>query len=205
MALQDIITNLGTAIINLVNVRISKAFTTHDSELEEILLDLKAKIDELVGDNTPDTPDIPPVITQQIEITGDYTLLFKEGFAFKHPQGSYDDIVLRADLPVNISGFCQDNGKVGMTGQYRFNGTEYEEDSNIIIMPGEPEPDFTIFCNTIYYTPVNETLYMELIGSNVVITKNCIELKSEKTENSCFEIQIENGKIIKVKDLSVSE
>lgn len=59
MALQDIITNLGTAIINLVNVRITKAFTTHDSELEGILLDLKAKVDELAGSNTPDIPVTP--------------------------------------------------------------------------------------------------------------------------------------------------
>lgn len=200
MALQDIITNLGTAIINLVNVRITKAFTTHDSELEEILLDLKAKVDELVRDNTP---DIPPVTINQIEIIGDYTLLFKKGFAFKHPQGSYDDIVLQADLPVNISSYCQDNYYAGIAGQYRFNGTEYEEDYDVIIMPGESEPDFAIFCNTIYATPDNDTLYMELIGSNVIITKNCIELKDEKTENSCIEIQIENGKIIEVKDLFV--
>ncbi len=68
MALQDIITNLGTAIINLVNVRISKAFTTHDSELEEILLDLKAKIDELAGSNTPDVPVTPT--TEEFDING---------------------------------------------------------------------------------------------------------------------------------------
>ena len=66
MALQDIITNLGTAIINLVNVRITKAFTTHDSELEEILLDLKAKVDELAGDNTPDIPVTPT--TEEFDI-----------------------------------------------------------------------------------------------------------------------------------------
>lgn len=195
MALQDIITNLGTAIINLVNVRISKAFTTQDSELEEILLDLKAKVDELVGDNN--TPDTPPVTVNQIEITDDYTLLFKEGFTFKHPQGSYDDIVLQADLLVNISGFCHDNGTVGITGQYRFNGTEYEENSNIIIMPGEPEPDFAIFCNTIYAFPTNDTLYLELTDEKL------ITLKADKTENSCIEIQIENGKIIEVKDLTI--
>ncbi|MFR1671422.1 MAG: hypothetical protein ACLSWI_00575 [Candidatus Gastranaerophilaceae bacterium] len=68
MALQDIITNLGTAIINLVNVRITKAFTTHDSELEEILLDLKAKVDELAGDNTPDIPVTPT--TEEFDING---------------------------------------------------------------------------------------------------------------------------------------
>lgn len=68
MALQDIITNLGTVIINLVNVRISKAFTAHDSELEEILLDLKTKVDALVGDNTPDIPITPP--TEDFDING---------------------------------------------------------------------------------------------------------------------------------------
>lgn len=68
MALQDIITNLGTAIINLVNVRISKAFTTHDSELEEILLDLKTKVDELAGSNTPDIPVTPT--TEEFDING---------------------------------------------------------------------------------------------------------------------------------------
>lgn len=199
MALQDIITNLGTSIINLVNVRISKAFTTHDAELEEILLDLKAKIDELVGDNnTPEIPDNPPVTTNQIEITDDYTLLFKEGFTFKHPHGTYSDITLKADLSVNISDFCGDNGKVGTTGQYIFNGTEYENKSNIVILPGEPEPDFTIYCNIIC-APVNETLYMELTNDKF------ITLKEDKTENSCIEIKIENGKIIEVKDLSVSE
>ena len=68
MALQDIITNLGTAIVNLVNVRITKAFTTHDTEFEEILLDLKAKVDELVGDNTPDIPVTPT--TEEFDING---------------------------------------------------------------------------------------------------------------------------------------
>lgn len=68
MALQDIITNLGTSIINLVNVRITKAFTTHDTELEEILLDLKAKVDKLVGDNTPDIPVTPT--TEEFDING---------------------------------------------------------------------------------------------------------------------------------------
>lgn len=68
MALQDMITNLGTAIINLVNVRISKAFTTHDSELEGILLDLKAKVDELAGSNTPDIPVTPT--TEEFDING---------------------------------------------------------------------------------------------------------------------------------------
>lgn len=68
MALQDIITNLGTAIINLVNVRITKAFTTHDTELEEILLDLKAKVDKLVGDNSSDIPITPT--TEEFDING---------------------------------------------------------------------------------------------------------------------------------------
>lgn len=44
MALQDIITNLGTAIINLVTSKITK----HDSEIEETLLELQAKIDGLL-------------------------------------------------------------------------------------------------------------------------------------------------------------
>lgn len=73
MALQDIITNLGTAIINLVNVRISKAFTTHDSELEVILLELKSKIDELVENSTPSTPtepDTPTPTTEEFDING---------------------------------------------------------------------------------------------------------------------------------------
>lgn len=160
MALQDIITNLGTAIINLVNVRISKAFTTHDSELEEILLELKAKIDELVGDNnTPDIPDTPPVTTNLIEITGDSTLLFKESFTFKHPQGSYNDIVLQADLSINISNFCYDNGGAGITGKYCFNGTEYEEDSVVIIMPGKPDPDLQ-FSVTLYMLSLQMILYI---------------------------------------------
>lgn len=194
MALQDIITNLGTAIINLVTSKITK----HEAEIEEILLDLKAKVDALVGDNnTPDIHDNPPVTVNQIEITDDYTLLFKEGFAFKHPQGTYSDITLKADLPVNISDFCGDNGKVGTTGQYIFNGTEYENKSNIVILPGEPEPDFTIYCNIIS-TPLNDILYMELTNDKF------ITLKEDKTENSCIEIKTENGKIIEVKDLSVS-
>ena len=45
MALQDTITNLGTAIINLVTSKITK----HSSEIEEALLELQAKIDELLG------------------------------------------------------------------------------------------------------------------------------------------------------------
>lgn len=55
MALQDIITNLGSSIINLVKLRIEKAFTIHDTELEDILLELKKKIDSMVdssGGNT---------------------------------------------------------------------------------------------------------------------------------------------------------
>lgn len=50
MALQDVITNLGTAIINLVTSKITK----HASEIEETLLDLKAKVDALV-ENGGDT------------------------------------------------------------------------------------------------------------------------------------------------------
>lgn len=59
MALQDIITNLGTAIINLVNMKILK----HCNEMETVLLDLKTKIDTLVeesGSNGGDTPVTPP-------------------------------------------------------------------------------------------------------------------------------------------------
>lgn len=44
MALQDIITNLGTAIINLVTSKITK----HDAEIEETLLELKTKVDALI-------------------------------------------------------------------------------------------------------------------------------------------------------------
>lgn len=71
MALQDVITNLGTAIINLVNVKITKAFTIHDYELEEILLELKTKVDALV-ENSGSTDDVdepglyPSVMTETI-------------------------------------------------------------------------------------------------------------------------------------------
>ena len=59
MALQDIITNLGTAIINLVDRKILK----HCEQIETVLLDLKTKIDILVeesGGNGGDTPVTPP-------------------------------------------------------------------------------------------------------------------------------------------------
>lgn len=197
MALQDIITNLGTAIINLVNVRISKAFTTHDSELEEILLDLKAKIDELAGDNnTPIIPDIPPVTTQQIEITGDYTLLFKDGFAFKHPQGTYSDIVLQADLSLNLGYFCFDEFSTRIA-EFRFNGTGYDENYTAIISGPFDQPDITIH-GPVRTVPTDGSIYMELTAGN-----GNILIKNDKTENSCIEIKIENGKIIEVKDLTV--
>lgn len=48
MTLQDTITNLGTAIINLVNMRITKQVAAHCEEIETVLLELKSKIDELV-------------------------------------------------------------------------------------------------------------------------------------------------------------
>ena len=48
MALQDTIVNLGNAIINLVNSKILKANNEQNEEIETTLLDLKAKIDELV-------------------------------------------------------------------------------------------------------------------------------------------------------------
>ena len=67
MALQDIITNLGTAIINLVDRKILK----HCEQIETVLLELKAKIDILVeesGGNTPDIPVIPT--TEDFDING---------------------------------------------------------------------------------------------------------------------------------------
>lgn len=48
MALQDTIVNLGNAIINLVNSKILKANNEQNEEIETTLLDLKAKIDDLV-------------------------------------------------------------------------------------------------------------------------------------------------------------
>ncbi len=60
MALQDIITNLGTAIINLVDRKILK----HCEQIETVLLELKAKIDILVEESGSssggDTPVTPP-------------------------------------------------------------------------------------------------------------------------------------------------
>lgn len=60
MALQDIITNLGTAIINLVDRKILK----HCEQIETVLLELKAKIDILVEESGSssggDTPVAPP-------------------------------------------------------------------------------------------------------------------------------------------------
>lgn len=67
MALQDIITNLGTAIINLVDRKVLK----HCEQIETVLLELKAKIDILVeesGDNTPDIPVTPT--TEEFDING---------------------------------------------------------------------------------------------------------------------------------------
>lgn len=67
MSLQDIITNLGTAIINLVDRKILK----HCEQIETVLLELKAKIDILVeesGENNPDTPVTPA--TEEFDING---------------------------------------------------------------------------------------------------------------------------------------
>lgn len=77
MALQDIITNLGTAIINLVDRKILK----HCEQIETVLLELKAKIDILVeesgsssGGDTPVTPPDEPItpipITKEFNIDG---------------------------------------------------------------------------------------------------------------------------------------
>ena len=67
MALQDIVTNLGTAIINLVDRKILK----HCEQIETVLLELKAKIDILVeesGENNPDIPVTPA--TEEFDING---------------------------------------------------------------------------------------------------------------------------------------
>ena len=61
MALQDVITNLGTAIINLVDRKI----LMHCDDIEVVLLDLKTKIDELVGE-VPEEPGISETVTQEL-------------------------------------------------------------------------------------------------------------------------------------------
>lgn len=61
MALQDIITNLGTAIINLVDRKILK----HCEQIETVLLELKAKIDILVEESNSSSSGSTNITTQE--------------------------------------------------------------------------------------------------------------------------------------------
>lgn len=71
MALQEIITKLGTAIINLITKKIEK----HDTEIEAILLELKAKIDSIV-DSSGDTTGEEVLNVNRVD--GETIILTKE-------------------------------------------------------------------------------------------------------------------------------
>ena len=79
MTLQDTITNLGTAIINLVNMRITKQVTAHCEEIETTLLELKSKVDELVENSSNSSSgDIGNEVLNVNRVDGEKVILTKE-------------------------------------------------------------------------------------------------------------------------------
>ncbi len=127
MALEDTITNLGTAIINLVKVRITKSFTAYDAELEETLLELKAKIDELAENNSGN--ETSPVVTEN-SVVYDETLGKDKVILTKEYLNKYiPDVTFTEDLEIWVIS----SGK--MSVNFGTNGAHYSvsgQESNTV-------------------------------------------------------------------------
>lgn len=191
MTLQNTITNLGTAIINLVNIRITKQVAAHCEEIETTLLELKSKVDELVENSSNSSGGNPdndsPVIKNKIEILDNSSILFEKDFVFTHPNGEYTSITLEANLTLSLNNFIFDRPH-RVTRYYKFDGTVYSSTTTAI-----EDAEFSIHANIDPFD--NGTIYIGLTGDSQ------LTLDINLTSDASIEIQIENNKIVLVKEL----
>lgn len=159
MALSETITNLGAAIINLVNAKVSNAISVNNTEIEGVLSDLQAQIDDLPeGEHSVDKNQITNCILEIPQRIVD--LRMQSG-------GTYTQIVASTkNTFIYPNGFEED----GVTPHFDYVQFEEEVNSgtggpsgtnsgNILLMPVKTVPPDKF--------PTSGRLWYYLIGKNI--------------------------------------